>query len=434
MKMNLKTTTLLGVAILALGGLVSCGSNPPSGDSTPTPDSGSGDSKPMSLAVSGPSNQDEWLRTTLQNFNAKRTAAGKAAVTFDVLAYEENSIDSAVADWTVGPDVFAFASDKIMTLYQAGALGAVPSKAVSEYQDTMKAGAMELYGKFANKYVAYPYDSSNGYFLYYDKSVLSETDVETVDGILAKCSADRTFAYNLEEAFYGIGALFTWGSRFEITTNPAGVTTNIEADFNTDAGLKAAKGALKLLREKTKRIATQSAPTAANKIAAAIDGTWNAAAYKAQMGENFACAKLPTITVDGETRNLSSFLGYKLYGVNPVRSNKDTARLALAHEVAQYLVSEEVQLSRYQTFGVGPTLKSLINSPEIQADAALTAINAQSEFAVAQTAVPGNVWTAPNTFYTELNTLIGADGQGVVTDAKLRELLEALNTAIIGSK
>jgi arabinogalactan oligomer/maltooligosaccharide transport system substrate-binding protein len=152
------------------------------------------------------------------------------------------------------------------------------------------------------------------------------------------------------------------------------------------------------------------------------------------MGENFACAKLPEITVDGETRNLSSFLGYKLYGVNPVRSNKDTARLALAHEVAQYLVSEEVQLSRYHEFGVGPTLKSLINSSEIQSDVALTAINAQSVFAVAQTAVPGNVWTAPNTFYTELNTLIGADGQGVVTDAKLRELLEALNTAIIGSK
>ena len=427
MKMNLKTTTLLGVAVLALGGLASCSKGNPSGDST------GGSDRPMSLTVSGPSTQGEWLQTTLAGFNAKRTQAGKSAVTFEVLAYEENDVDSKVSDWDVGPDVYAFASDKIMTLFQAGALATVPSKVVSEYQETMKAGAMDLYAKFANKYVAYPFDASNGYFLYYDKSVLNETDVQTVEGILAKCTADRQFAYNLEEAFYGIGALFTWGSRFEITTNPAGVTTNISANFNTDMGLKAARAAVNILKNPN-RIKTQAAPTAANKIAACIDGTWNAAAYKNQMGENFACAKLPTVTVDGETRNLSSFLGYKMYGVNPIRSSADSERLALAHEVAQYLVSEEVQISRHATFGSGPTLKSVIESEAVRNDQALVAINAQSEFAVAQTAVPGNVWTAPNTFYTEINELLGEDKTGVITDDQLRSLLETLNNSIIGSK
>lgn len=419
MKINLKATTVLGVALLSVGGLAgltSCG--------------GGGS---QTLTVSGPSTQVEWLTTTLATFNSQRQAAGKAKVNFEVLAYEENEIDSKVSDWEAGPDVYAFASDKIMTLFQANALAQLPAKAVSEYKTTMKDGAMDTYAKFANKYVAYPFDSSNGYFLYYDKSVLSETDVQTVQGILAKCNENRQFSYNLEEAFYGIGALFTWGSRFNISVNPAGVTTDIEATFDTQEGLKAAKAVLEILRNPN-RVKAQSAPTAANKLAACVDGTWNAAAYKRAMGENFACAKLPEVTVGGETKTLGSFLGYKMYGVNPQRSGTDTDRLGLAHEVAQYLVSEEVQLSRYTTFGSGPTLKSLINSDTIKADAALTAINAQSEYAVAQTAVPGNVWTAPNVFYATLNELIGTDKQGVVSDDKLMELLTTLNTSIEGSK
>ena len=418
MKMNLKATTVLGVALLAVSGLVGCGG---------------GNGGQQSLTVSGPSTQVEWLTTTLNGFNAKRQAEGKSTVKFEILAYEENEIDSKVSDWDSGPDVYAFASDKIMTLFQANALAQLPAAKVAEYRTSMKDGAMDTYAKFANKYVAYPFDSSNGYFLYYDSSVLSATDVQTMEGILAKCTADRQFAYNLEEAFYGIGALFTWGSRFNITVNPAGVTTNIEADFDTENGLKAAKAIVDILKSPV-RVKSQAAPTAANKLAACIDGTWNAAAYKRAMGENFACAKLPTVTVGGETKTLGSFLGYKMYGVNPQRSSDDTARLALAHEVADYLVSEEVQLSRYENFGSGPTLKSLINSATIQADKALTAINAQSEYAVAQTAVPGNVWTAPNTFYATLNELIGDDKSGTVSDDKLMELLTTLNTAIEGSK
>lgn len=34
----------------------------------------------------------------------------------------------------------------------------------------------------------YPMTADNGYFLYYDKSVLSEEDVQTLDGILAKAN------------------------------------------------------------------------------------------------------------------------------------------------------------------------------------------------------------------------------------------------------
>ena len=435
MKMNFKLTTLLGIAVLALGGLASCGKPAPESEPTGSDSQGGGDTsgKAMSLTVSGPQAQDAWLRDTLAAFNTKRVQNGGVAVTFETKTYEENNIDSGVTDWESGPDVFAFASDKIMTLFQAGALATVPTKVVNTYKETMKDGVMDAYGKFANKYVAYPYDASNGYFLYYDKSVLTTDDVQTVEGILAKTTADRQFAYNLEEAFYGIGALFTWGSRFNITTNPAGVTTEITADFNTDAGLKAAKGALKLLQHPY-RIKTQSAPTAANKLLACVDGTWNAAAYKAQLGDNFGCAKLPTVTVNGETKTMGSFLGYKMYGVNPIRSGADADRLALAHEVAQYLVSEEVQISRFEEFGVGPTLKSVIASDAVSNDPALVAINAQSEYAVPQTAVPGNVWTAPNTFYAEINELLGQDKSGTVTDAQLINLLEQLNDSIIGSK
>ena len=44
-------------------------------------------------------------------------------------------------------------------------------------------------------------------------------------------------------------------------------------------------------------------------ICAGISGTWVAAALKERLGDNYAAAKLPTFTVDGEQVQMGSFLG-----------------------------------------------------------------------------------------------------------------------------
>ena len=77
----------------------------------------------------------------------------------------------------------------------AGALEAVPNadevkKANSE--DSVAAASINdvLY--------AYPMTADNGYFLYYDKRCLSDTDVQTMDGLLAAADSTQILVGDME--------------------------------------------------------------------------------------------------------------------------------------------------------------------------------------------------------------------------------------------
>ena len=76
---------------------------------------------------------------------------------------------------------------------------------------------------------------------------------------------------------------------------------------------------------------------------------------------------LCSIMVDGETKNLSSYLGYKMLGVNPLVSAADTQRLLAAHNFARYLSSKEVQEKRFDTFGIAPTNKEVSALEKVKA-------------------------------------------------------------------
>ena len=432
--MNIKLTKNIGLlaTLLLAGSLASCGSEGGEGGGTP-------DVKELSLTVSGPSKQHEWLAARLADFNSKRDSASQ--VKFEVVDYEENKVDSDVPDWKKGPDVYAFAGDKIKDLYTNGCLADLDADTLAEYKETIGTDVMDTYAKHV-KYVGYPYAADNGYYLYYDKSVLNETDVQTLEGILAKCDADHMLSYDINVAYYGFGALMSFGNRYQVTFNRGGGISNVEADFDNENAVKAAKMLIQLSElENTKFTSAQVAPIPANKAIATVDGSWNHAAYKKSMGDNFACTKLPTVTIGDETKNISSFLGYKLYGVNPQRSVGDKERLLLAKEVAKYLTSSEVQLSRYNEFNVMPTLKALQATETIQADANFKAIKAQSEFAVAQTAVPGKVWSAPTDFMTtvkgwikEGRSLKGETAETEITDEMIHTELVIMNDAIKSSR
>lgn len=399
----------------------------------------------QTITVSGPAAQAKWLQGILDGFNTQWVAEGGAAITWDVTNHEEDKVDSEVADWSTGPDVYAFSSDKIMGLFQAGALAPLPANTVKEYKlnlidvvdsDGAKKNSLDVYGKFSSKYCAYPYNSDNGYFLYYDKSLMNEEDVKTMEGILAKCSKERQLRYDLGTAYYTMGALFSDGARYNYKISRAGVMSNVTADFDTK-GLVPAKAMVNILSNTDKVAATLAAPNAKNGVGAVVDGSWNAKAYKSALGENYGCAKLPTVHVQmdsGEKKDMQlwSFLGYKNYGVNPIRSSGDAPRLALAHEVARYLTSGKVQKARFEEFNVAPSNKFIGDLEEVKKDEHIKAINEQSQFAIPQTAVPGKAWTAPTVMMTEINQMI-ADGQAI-TEAKLQELLTAMNVAFTAEK
>ena len=51
-------------------------------------------------------------------------------------------------------------------------------------------------------------------------------------------------------------------------------------------------------------------------VAAGFDGNWNTAADMQALGDNFGAAKLPTINVNGQAKQLVPMQGYTQLGVN----------------------------------------------------------------------------------------------------------------------
>lgn len=420
MKKNFKLFSVGAAVLLGIAGLASCGKGVTVVKAEYNVDLTGYHEYSGTLVYSGPASQRSWVMGVCNNYNRLREEKGLGKINFQYVDHGEDKVDSEVTDWNNGPDVYAFASDKILPLYQAGALANVSGDYETFIGDTMSDAAVDA-GTFAGSLKAYPYAGDNGYFLFYNKSLLTSEDIKSVEGILAKAKENnQKFAYPVGDTpFYSVGTLFSFGARYNISIDNNGVVESIDADFDGENGVKAGLALMKIINDPNWQNA-QAAPTTANGIIACVDGSWNAASYQQQMGDNYACAKLPEITVTYEDAdykaNLGSFLGYKLYGVNPLVSRGNTERIQAAHDFAKFLTCEETQSWRFENFSIAPTNEKLAATSEVQNNPAVAAINAQSEFAVPQTATPANLWTAPNVLtqsiinkkVTDVTTLLAA--------------------------
>ena len=138
-------------------------------------------------------------------------------------------------DPAAAADVFIYPDDQLIRLVQADALYEVTrdSDAIiaANSQGSVNAASYQgvLYG--------YPETSDNGYFLFYDKSVLTEEDVQTLDGILAAAEkAGKKFNFDVANGWYL--ASFFIGNGCVITLDENG---NQICDFNNEKGLAAAE-------------------------------------------------------------------------------------------------------------------------------------------------------------------------------------------------
>lgn len=389
MKKNLLSLSILTLSVM---GLVGCNSNNNNNSSTV-------EAPKYTITLSGSGENREITLQLAERFKA--TSEAYSGLTFDYREIDEDKVDSDVADWTTGPDVYSYASDKIINLFAKGAMSEVPEDYLPQIEAMGSAAAGAA--KFAGKTLAYPYDGGNGYFLYYNKNLLTAEDVSSIEGLLAKATTlGMKVAYPLETAYYSMGLLFTFGADWQFTTNSQGAVTKITADFDGDKGIKAGKALVNIMTNSAWQN-SQGAPTGQDstvgevttKIVACVDGTWNATQYKEAMGDAYACTKLPTVTVDGETKNLSSFLGYKLFGVNPQTSSGDATRLSICHALANYLVSKDAQDARFDARTTVPTNREVLALDKVQAMEHIAAIGEQAQYAHAQGAIPDTTWTAP---------------------------------------
>ena len=295
-------------------------------------------------------------------------------------------------DPAAAADVFVYPDDQLIRLAQADALYEVTRNhdAIVAANSVGSVNAATYQGVL----LGYPMTADNGYFLFYDKSVLTEEDVQTLDGILAAAEkAGKQFNFDVANGWYL--ASFFLGNGCTITLDEEG---NQVCDFNNEKGIEAAQAVAALCAHPAFLPGDQNilTGTIGDSVCAGVCGTWVADAIKERLGDNYAAAKLPTFTVNGEQVQMGSFGGCKILGVNT-----QSAYPVEAMNLAEFLTSEESQLRRFEVRGYGPSNINAAASPAVAADPALTALAEQSQFAISQH-VLGQYWTPAEAFGAEL--------------------------------
>ena len=330
-----------------------------------------------------------WVADAAVDFTNQQIEAFKAAnpeyanMTVAVEAVGEgDAAGKVITDVDAAADIFGFPQDQLARLVAAGALEVVePGNAeiVKAENDAGSVSAVTLGGEM----YAYPMTSDNGYFLYYDKSVV--TDPTDLDKILADCeAAGKSFYFEINSGWYQTAFFFGAGCTLTYDSDNEGNLVKCNVDYASENGVKAMKSMIKLA--KSPAFTNGSSISNATNVGAIVDGTWDANAAQELFGDNYAAAKLPT--VDGY--QLSGFGGFKMLGVKP---QTDDAKLAACDALAAYLTSRDVQLARYEALKWGPSNLAAQQSDIVKADAALAALGEQLAYTVPQGQYPGDYWS-----------------------------------------
>ncbi len=266
--------------------------------------------------------------------------------------------------------------------------------------------------------------SPNTFFLYYNKSLLNEDEVKSLDTIMAKDLGEGKYNFSTQITNSWYAEMFFLGSG--CTLFGADGTDPTECSFNDANGLAAAKYIMNMVNDPKYIEDADGVGGAAFKegnLAAVTSGAWSAPEFREALGDDLGAVALPTATIDGKTVQLSNFVDFKTI---TVKSN--TAYPLAAQQLAVYMASADSCLLRYENQGDVPVLKSLSESDAIANDFVAGALNVQASNATNQPSISkmGDYWDP-----------MKALGEGIyygeITEANLQAQLDALVDSITGT-
>lgn len=380
-------------------------------DGSGTGQGGSGDT--IKLTVWGAQEDQDMLTQMCKEF-ADEHPDKKYAFTLGVVS-EADAANEILKDVSAAADVFSFASDQIGSLVSAGALYRITknreSVEAASTEDAVRAATVdgELYG--------YP-AVSDTYFLYYDKSKLSEEDVQSIDTIMQKDipNTKTNLAMNIDDGWYQAGFFFGAGCTLfgEDGTDPT------QCDFNSERGVLAGEYMIDLVNDPKFGADFDDSMVksgfADGSLAAAISGTWNSKEIESSLGENYGAAKLPEFTLsNGESVQMGSMANFKLVGVN-----SETYAPLDAMELAEWLISYDNQKLRLEKRSFAPANKALSEDTEaLSGKPAVAALTEQLKHATLQASIPqmSSFWKPAEAFGQDIIA-------GNVTKDNLQEKLD----------
>ena len=422
--MKKRILALLMAATMVFG-LAACGSKEDTGADNSNTNAGTENQ------VATDTNITIWVAENVVEFTKTQVEAWQAQsetnkqFTVEVLPVGEgDAAGNMITDVTGGADMYGFAQDQLTRLVAAGALAPVMGDNAT-WIATQNDGGAASAAKMGDVTYAYPMTSDNGYFLYYDKSVI--TDTSSLDAIIKQCeAAGKNFYFDIRSGWYNIAFFMAAGCQITYETDATGAFTACNVNYATDNGVAALKAMIELA--KSPSFQNGASIGSATEPAAVVTGTWDKTSADSLWGaDGYDCVKLPTVTINGEQKQMGGFGGFKLLGIKP---QTDSVKLAALHSLAQFLTGADVQKARFDAVAWGPSNLEAQQYDKVKEDKALTALAAQLNYTIGQGQYPNDYWT----LCEGLGDTILADTLDNATDSELLQVLTDLEAKFKAAK
>lgn len=344
--------------------------------------SGASGSSDVALKVWVPQNQvDSGIIEEQQKAFAEAHPEWKITWTTEIVG-EDVAKENILRDVDAAADVFFFASDQIVELVEAGAIARLGGDTEKMVNETIAESVIAT-AKVGDGLYGIPF-THNTFYMYYDKTLLDENDIKSIESIMAKDTAENVYNFYFESAggwklgswYYGAG-LSVFGA--DGSDLAAGV------DWNNETGVAVTNYLIDLINNPKCAYDGEIAVSeliADHRLGAWFDGSWNDQLYADALGDDLGRAVIPTFNPDGNDYQLLGFYGSKCIGVN---ANSKNAEAAVAF--AAFLGNEENQVLRYEKSGQIPANINAGNSEAVLSDPLATVIvNEANTASVAQPA------------------------------------------------
>lgn len=335
----LATVTLLSVT--------ACGSLPKFG-------------KSIQLSVLAPEKllkKGGWIQTMEDAFSKENpgvTFKNKPIKQFDVpyMAPENKNAPQ------ISADVFLFPSIKTDYLVKTGVIGELSKESEKQIKKQNPDPLLNSVLK-DGQYYGVPY-TSNAWFMYYDKSKISENDAKSLNAILKK----QKVAINLQDET--LLSSFYLDSCIKFGHSKPGMDTVSSADFSEEC-YPATQFLADLVNHPNFINAVSDTGIKAlrdGSAAAYVSGIWDEKEVKKILGKNFAATTLPTIRTDlaNNPAYPSATVEYQLKqsaDSQAIGYNEESEHRKLAEKFALFLGSTESQKKAYELQKIVPSDKSL---------------------------------------------------------------------------
>lgn len=414
-----KLLALALVGVMSASLLIGCG-----GKSEGEGDKASSGPEAVKLTVWCPQNQVESGIMEQQQKAFAEANKDKWTITWDTnVVGEDVAKDSVLNDVEAAGDVFFFANDQVVALKEAGALAKLGGSTLEMVESTMAESVVNT-AKVDGDLYGIPF-THNTYFMFYDKTLMTEEDVKTIEGIVNKETAEGVYNFYFESAGgWKLGAWYYGAGNTIYGAN--GDDLSAGCDWNNETGVAVTNYLIDLISNPKVGYdgeITVSELVDEHRIGVWFDGSWNYQLYKDKLGDDLGLAVIPTFNLNGTDHQLLSFYGSKCIGVNA-----HSKAPAAANAFAAYLGSEEQQLLRFELSGQAPTNLAAGENEAVLADEVSTVLVNQSNTAsVAQPTsaiFAARYWTNAGTIPTEIrNGNITHDN----VQTQLDKLVETMN-------